>query len=180
MSEENNNATDTAEMISTGDLPGNPVDLGGLVSAVEGKMSELMRWHSQRVSALDAAKAEHEQKATDERAELTDQREKLTHDRDTLTCQMEGLERERERLLGLAQKLEAEQDALAREWKAVHHARELNEKVAAELNQERQRVNERAGSWLSEAVTTLDQPLRLATEGLPSDADGENESKQAA
>lgn len=180
MSEENNNGTDTAEMASAGVLPGGPVDLGGLVSAVEGKMSELMAWHSERVSALDAAKAEHEKNATQERAELKDQCKKLTHDRDTLTCQMEGLERERERLLGLAQKLEAEQDALAREWKAVHHARELNEKVADELNQERERVNERAGSWLSETVTALDQPLRLTGEHGTDENTDENENKQTA
>lgn len=180
MSEEKNNGTGTAKKGSANVLPGAPMDLGGLVSAVEGKMSELMAWHSERVSALDAAKAEHEKKATNEQAELKDQREKLSHDRDTLTCQMEGLERERERLLGLAQKLAAEQDALAREWKAVHHARELNEKMADELNQERERVNERAGSWLSETVTTLDQPLRLTAEHAPSGNADENENKQAA
>jgi len=161
-------------------LPGasNPADLGGLVAAVEGKMAELMRWHREQSGQLDADRAALNEKSRQQRAEFDDQREqfrkqseeisgqrdRLEKDREKLTEQAEGLDRQRTKLLELAQKLEAEQDALSREWTAVHHARDLNEKLAAELDRQRDKVGERVSTWLGDAVASLEQPLRLTDE----------------
>lgn len=155
-----------------------PTDLTGLVTAVQSKMSELMAWHSQKTSQLEADRAEFDEQARQQRDELSaerkalgaqreeikGQRGRLEQDRATLAEQMEGLDRKRAKLLELAQKLEAEQDALGREWTAVHHARELNEKLADELDRQRDKVGERVSTWLSQTAASLDQPLKL-TEG---------------
>lgn len=192
MDEASNN---NQEALATLPAASNPADLGGLVAAVEGKMAELMRWHREQSGRLDADRAALDEQSRQQRAAFDDQREqfrrqseeingqrdRLEQDRERLTEQAQGLERQRTKLLELAQKLEAEQDALSREWTAVHHARELNEKLAAELDRQRDKVGERVSTWLGQAVASLEQPLRLTDEkkDLPLDAFEELEAFEA-
>lgn len=186
----------TATLAAPPTIHGNAGEIGGLVAAVEGKLAELMAWHSEQSRQLDAERAklaeqtrrdrdeirgQREQLAQErtayseqsrrEREEFEGQRTRLEQDRAKLAEQAEVLDRKRVKMLELAQKLEAEQAALSREWTAVHHARELNEKLAAELDRQRTKVGERVSTWLGQSVASLEQPLRLA------DAKPEQESE---
>ncbi|MEM9021296.1 MAG: hypothetical protein AAGC44_12075 [Planctomycetota bacterium] len=142
-------------------IASDPGDLGGLVAAVEGKMAELMSWHGETSKQLDADRQALDAQTRQQQDQIKADRDELAKEQATLAEQTQSLDRKRAKLLELAQKLEAEQDALSREWTSVHHARELNEKLADELNRQRDRVGERVSTWLSQTAESLTQPLKL-------------------
>lgn len=186
----------------TGPTENSAGDVGGLIAAVESKMSELMAWHAQQVKQLETdktvLKAQNEQEREligQQQAELATQREQLASERGELDGRCEELEKEkrllaerteqvdqqRVKLVELTSKLRAEESAMSREWAEVQRGRESLQQQADALSAQRVRIDERAKQWLDTTASELSQPLKLAesTTGEEQDAQDEHDRDAA-
>lgn len=148
-------------------------DVGGLIAAVESKMSELMAWHAQQVRQLETDKVVLE-------AQGEQQREALDAEQKQLADRVEQVNQQRVKLVELTSKLRAEESALSREWAEVQREREMVQQQAAELAERRIRIDQRAKTWLDDTAKELSKPLKLAGGDEDDNGNGKDNPERSA
>ena len=138
-----------------GQATSKPGDVGGLIAAVESKMSELMAWHGQQLRQIETDKTVLQAQAEQQHEEIKAQQKQLEE-------RAAQIDKHRINLVELTTKLRAEESAMSREWSEVHRERESIQQRANDLAKQRERVDERAKSWLETTSAELKQPLKLA------------------
>lgn len=139
-----------------------PADgIGGLVAAVESKMSELMAWHAQQVKQLE----------TDKTVLLTQadkQEQAIQAERDEIACLRGELDTEKAKFAqehaGLTQwrdELNKEREGLKR-WQAELESKSSELDAGfAKLNQSQVDIREKIESLLQLTLDELGQPMKL-------------------
>lgn len=140
--------------------------VSGLIAEVETKMSELMAWHAQQVKQFETDKADHQSNIDKQQRELENQKTQLAE-------RAQQVDQQRIKLVELTSKLRAEESAMSREWTLVQREREAIQRQANELAELRERVDERAKSWLDTTAAELSQPLKLAETEAPEEGQGQ-------
>lgn len=162
-------------------------DVGGLIAAVESKMSELMAWHAQQVKQLETDKTvlraqveEQEKKNKADRDENAWLRGEIDADREKLTREREMLERWRNEIHAERDGFQKWEEQLSKERIELDTLRNDLETQSAKLNRDQEKfVAQRDGfETQRQAMVTLTEKLKADQTALNQEWESVNQLRE--